>query len=121
VHTALAQGARLLAGGADRLDGELARGRFAAPTVPELGSTDVDLWREELFGPVLVVVRAEDAEAAFALAADSAYGLSAAVFTDGLGRALAAVEELDVGILYVNSETAGADPHVPFGGAKHSG
>jgi acyl-CoA reductase-like NAD-dependent aldehyde dehydrogenase len=126
VGAALGQGARLLAGGADRLDRDrlgrdLAQGWFAAPTVLELASTDTDLWREELFGPVLGVVRADSAEAAFALAADSAYGLSAAVFTNDLGRALAAVDELDVGILHVNSETAGADPHVPFGGAKGSG
>lgn len=121
VGAALGQGARLLAGGTARLDGDLAQGWFAAPTVLELASTDADLWREELFGPVLGVVRADSAEAAFALAADSAYGLSAAVFTNDLGRALTAVDELDVGILHVNSETAGADPHVPFGGAKGSG
>jgi aldehyde dehydrogenase (NAD+) len=131
VGAALGQGARLLAGGADRIDPDrlgpdrlgtdLAQGWFAAPTVLELASTDADLWREELFGPVLGVIRADSAEAAFALAADSAYGLSAAVFTNDLGRALTAVDELDVGILHVNSETAGADPHVPFGGARSSG
>lgn len=121
VRASVAQGARLLTGGHDRLDGNLAEGWFAAPTVLELASTEADLWREELFGPVLGVVRADDAEAAFGLAADSAYGLSAAVFTHNLGRALAAVDELDVGILHINSETAGADPHVPFGGSKSSG
>lgn len=63
---------------------------------------------------------ADDANTAFALANDSAYGLSAAVFTNDLARALEAVDDLYVGVLHVNSETA-ADPHVPFGGAKHSG
>lgn len=121
VGVALAQGARLLAGGVGRLGGDLAEGWFAAPTVLELASTDADLWREELFGPVLGVVRADGAEAAFRLAADSAFGLAAAVFTNDLGRALAAVDELEVGILHINSETAGADPHVPFGGSKGSG
>jgi acyl-CoA reductase-like NAD-dependent aldehyde dehydrogenase len=122
VEAAVAQGARLLTGGAPAgLGGDLAAGYFAAPTVLELPSTGLDLWREELFGPVLAVVRADDATGAFALAGDSAYGLSAAVFTNDLGRALAAVDDLDVGILHVNSETAGADPHVPFGGARQSG
>jgi alpha-ketoglutaric semialdehyde dehydrogenase len=121
VATAVGQGARPLAGGGGRLDGDLAEGWFAPPTVLELPSTELGLWREELFGPVLGVVRAEDAAAAFALAGDSAYGLSAAVFTDDLTRAMAAVDDLDVGVLHVNSETAGADPHVPFGGARHSG
>ena len=58
---------------------------------------------------------------AFGLAADTDFGLSAAVFTTDLGTALEAVETLDVGVLHVNSETAGADPHVPFGGARHFG
>lgn len=81
----------------------------------------VDLWTEELFGPVLAVRRAADTEEAFRLTNDSEYGLSAAIFTRDLTRALSAVDHLDVGILHVNSESAGADPHVPFGGAKKSG
>jgi alpha-ketoglutaric semialdehyde dehydrogenase len=121
VAAAVAQGARPLTGGTQRLDGDLAEGWFAAPTVLELPSTDIDIWREELFGPVLGVVRADDPSAAFALAGDSVYGLSAAVFTNDLTRALTAVDDLDVGVLHVNSETAGADPHVPFGGVRHSG
>ena len=80
-----------------------------------------DIWTEELFGPVLAVKRAADADEAFALANDSEFGLSAAVFTQDLTRALQAVEHIDVGVLHVNSESAGADPHVPFGGAKKSG
>lgn len=121
VAAATAQGARLLAGGAQRLDGDLSEGWFAPPTVLELPSADMDLWREELFGPVLGVLRADDAATAFAHAGDSSYGLSAAVFTNDLDRALAAVDDMDVGVLHVNSETAGADPHVPFGGARGSG
>lgn len=121
VGAALEEGACLRAGGPTRLDGDLADGYFAAPTILELPSTELDLWREELFGPVLGAVRAADAEEALALAGDSRYGLSAAVFTRDLPRALAAVDELEVGVLHVNSETAGADPHVPFGGAKASG
>jgi aldehyde dehydrogenase (NAD+) len=81
----------------------------------------VDIWSEELFGPVLTARRAADADEAFALANDSEFGLSAAVFTQDLTRALAAVEHVDVGVLHINSESAGADPHVPFGGAKKSG
>lgn len=100
-------------------------GYFVAPAVLALGDTsgglERELWREELFGPVLAVRRARDAEEAFALAADTDFGLSAAVFTRDLGRALAAAEELPVGVLHVNSETGGADPHVPFGGVGASG
>jgi alpha-ketoglutaric semialdehyde dehydrogenase len=121
VDRALEQGATPLAGGSSYAGGELAEGFFLPPTVLELPSTDMEVWREELFGPVVGVVRARNAQDAFALAGDSPYGLSAAVFTNDLTRALESVDELDVGMLHVNSETAGADPHVPFGGAKNSG
>ena len=119
VETAVAQGAAVLAGGVYR-DGPLADGYFVAPTVVEL-TGDADVWRTELFGPVVAARRAADAEEAFALANDSEFGLSAAVFTQDLTRALQAIEHVDVGVLHINSESAGADPHVPFGGAKKSG
>lgn len=95
----------------------LAQGYFVAPTIVELDGP-ADIWTEELFGPVLAVRRAADAEQAFAMANDSEFGLSAAVFTQDLTRVMQAMETLDVGVLHINSESAGADPHVPFGGAK---
>lgn len=94
---------------------------FVAPTVLEVPDAGNDAWREEFFGPVLAVRRVASTEEAFALANDSEYGLSCALFTRDLSKALAAMESIDVGILHVNSESAGADPHVPFGGAKKSG
>lgn len=121
IETAAVQGATVLTG--DRLDTvpALADGYFIAPTVLELNGKPADVWTEEVFGPVLAVRRAADAEEAFNLANDSEFGLSASVFTQDLTRALEAVERVDVGVLHVNSESAGADPHVPFGGAKKSG
>lgn len=120
IAAALAQGARVLAGGGGYRNGELAEGYFVAPTVIETPEPN-DIWVRELFGPVLAVRRTRGAEEAFAVANDSQFGLSAAVFTQDLTRALQAVEEIDVGVLHINSESAGADPHVPFGGAKKSG
>ena len=122
IGTAASQGAALLAGGQTCYEhGRLADGYFVAPTVAELGARPANLWVEELFGPVLAVRRATDADHAFALANDSEFGLSAAVFTQDVTRVLQAVDHLDVGVQHVNSESAGADPHVPFGGAKKSG
>jgi aldehyde dehydrogenase (NAD+) len=121
IQTARAQGATVIAGGRPYADDARAHGYFLAPTVVELGDQTADVWTDELFGPVLAVRRAGDAETAFALANDSEFGLSAAVFTQDLTRALEAIEHIDVGVLHVNSESAGADPHVPFGGAKKSG
>ncbi|WP_411734568.1 aldehyde dehydrogenase family protein [Paeniglutamicibacter sp.] len=94
---------------------------FVAPTVLELPTGENNAWREEFFGPVLAVRRAATTEDAFESANDSEYGLSCALFTPDLSKALEAMESIDVGILHVNSESAGADPHVPFGGAKKSG
>jgi acyl-CoA reductase-like NAD-dependent aldehyde dehydrogenase len=111
-------GVDLLTGGRP-YDDDRMTGAFLPPAVVELAGDD-PLWREELFGPVLAVRRATDVNDALALANDSEFGLSAAVFTDDLRAVTAAVERVDVGVLHINSETAGADPHVPFGGAKHS-
>jgi aldehyde dehydrogenase (NAD+) len=120
IQTAQAQGASVLAGGGGYSDGPLVHGHFVAPTIVEL-TKPADIWTEELFGPVLAVRRATDVDHAFALANDSEFGLSAAVFTQDLTRALQAIDRVDVGVLHINSESAGADPHVPFGGAKRSG
>ncbi|TRW81204.1 aldehyde dehydrogenase family protein [Mycolicibacterium sp. 018/SC-01/001] len=120
VATAAGQGATVLTGGTAYSD-DRADGYFVAPTVLDVGAGHADVWTEELFGPVLAVRRVADAEEAFAAAEDTEFGLSAAVFTQDLTRALDAVGHLDVGVLHVNSESAGADPHVPFGGAKKSG
>ncbi|MFN8072988.1 MAG: aldehyde dehydrogenase family protein [Mycobacterium sp.] len=120
IETATAQGVSVLVGGGAYSDGPLSEGHFIAPTIVELNGP-ADIWETELFGPVLAVRRAGSPEEAFALANDSEFGLSAAVFTQDLTRALQAIEHVDVGVLHINSESAGADPHVPFGGAKKSG
>jgi alpha-ketoglutaric semialdehyde dehydrogenase len=121
IETATAQGCTLLAGGRPYTEAPLSDGYFIAPTIVELDSQPADVWTDELFGPVLAVRRAADTEDAFRLANDSEFGLSAALFTQDLTRVLQAIEQIDVGVLHVNSESAGADPHVPFGGAKKSG
>jgi aldehyde dehydrogenase (NAD+) len=118
---AVEQGATVLTGGDQPPVGIPEDGYFLSPTILELPSTDLDVWRDELFGPVLAVVRVPSVSEAFRVAGDGEDGLSAALFTQDLTRALEAVDDLDVGILHVNSESAGADPHVPFGGAKKSG
>lgn len=109
--------------GRDRYEGGLlGTGHFVSPTVFELiEGRDAGLWSKELFGPILAVRRATTAEEAIALANEGEFGLSGSLFTRDIARALDAIEEWDVGILHVNSESPGADPHVPFGGVKQSG
>lgn len=120
ITAAKAQNGSLLTGGEPYRDGPLAEGYFVAPTIIEIADA-CDLWRDELFGPVIALRRAGDPDEAFSLANEGEFGLSAAVFSQDVTRVLNAVQHLDVGVLHINSESAGADPHVPFGGAKKSG
>lgn len=101
--------------------GALAEGCFVPPSVFELDEGDPgELWTEELFGPVVGVRRVSSTAEGIALVNDSEYGLSTAVFTTDLAAALEAVAEIRVGVVHVNSASAGADLHVPFGGVGAS-
>jgi acyl-CoA reductase-like NAD-dependent aldehyde dehydrogenase len=79
------------------------------------------LSREEVFGPVTSLYRFETFDEAIQRANAVEYGLSAAIFTTNLETTQRFVNEAEAGILHVNSQTAGADVHVPFGGIKGSG
>jgi aldehyde dehydrogenase (NAD+) len=118
VTRAKSDGVTLVAGG-DRPN-SLADGHFVMPAL----FSDVDpqsrLGQEELFGPVLGVIPVNGVEEAIAVANKVRFGLSASLFTRDLGRALQFVRQIHAGIVHVNSETAGAEPHVPFGGYKGS-
>lgn len=120
INGAISEGAQLLTGGTGYDSEPLSNGYFIRPTVVAIDGTS-ELWTEELFGPVLAVRRASTPEEAFQMANEGEFGLSAAVFTQDVTRTLEAIDEVDVGVLHINSESAGADPHVPFGGAKKSG
>jgi aldehyde dehydrogenase (NAD+) len=76
--------------------------------------------REEIFGPVACVIRADDADHALALANDTEFGLSAGVVTISLRHASHFKRHLQAGMVMVNAPTAGVDFHVPFGGRKGS-
>lgn len=121
ITSALGDGARALTRRTLDLSTDLSQGYFVAPTILNTDDGGERLWTHEVFGPVLAVKTVATIDDAFALANASEFGLSAAVFTRDLATALAAVDDIDVGMLHINSETAGADPHVPFGGVKGSG
>jgi aldehyde dehydrogenase (NAD+) len=102
--------------GARKLDGELSAGCFLAPTViAELDPAGL-LATQEVFGPVVAVWPMGDADDPVELANRTSYGLSAAIFTRDLNRARGFVKGVRAGIVHVNSQTAGAEVHVPFGG-----
>jgi aldehyde dehydrogenase (NAD+) len=100
--------------------GSLGDGCYIEPTVLAGVDPDSALVREEIFGPVLVIEEVDDFEAALAAANDTEFGLSSAVFTGDLKRALEFVKGTESGLVHVNRETAGVEPHVPFGGLKGS-
>lgn len=115
-----------LRGGADVIrDGRRTElpdeGWFVGPSIVRGIAPDHPLCTEEVFGPVLAVTPARDRADAFAQADAGTFGLTTSVFTRDLATALAATDELEVGVLHVNSETTGAEPHVPFGGVRASG
>ena len=108
--------AEVVVGGSVDADGSC----FVAPTVLAGVSPDSALVREEIFGPVLVVEEVDDFDAAVAAANDTEFGLSSALFTRDLAKAMSWVRLTQSGLVHVNRETAGVEPHVPFGGLKGS-
>lgn len=114
----LAQGATLLAGGEGRPDG-LQAGFFVKPTVFTDVTNDMDIAREEIFGPVLSVIAYDSDEEAVRIANDSPYGLQAYLFSARVERAAALALSLDAGTVLINRITP--DLLAPFGGFKQSG
>lgn len=113
IDGAVAQGATLLTGGTRD-------GAFFAPTVLADVSSDMDVYREELFGPAAVVYRAADESAAVAIANDTPFGLGSYVFTTDAAQAERVADRIEAGMVYVNLVLADS-PELPFGGVKRSG
>ena len=112
---------RLAAGGARATEGALARGHFYQPTLFADVKPGARIAVEEIFGPVLAIVKVKDLAEAVEVNNASAYGLSSSIFTQDVNRAFAAMRDLDTGIVYVNHGTTGAETHLPFGGTRGTG
>ena len=121
VAIGLEEGGELAAGGKRATAGELAKGTFFEPTIFTEVKAGSRLEQEEIFGPVLSVVRVASADEAFAVNNDVRYGLSSSVYTRSVELAFRAMSELDNGITYINAPTIGAEAHLPFGGVKQTG
>jgi aldehyde dehydrogenase (NAD+) len=115
------EGAKLVAGGRPLTAGEHEYGYFHEPTV----FADVDprmrIAQEEIFGPVVAVMRCRSLEEAIDIGNGVAYGLSASIYTRDVNQAFVAMRDMYTGIFYVNAPTIGAEVHLPFGGTKATG
>jgi aldehyde dehydrogenase (NAD+) len=121
VEIGRAQGARVVTGGRAATSGALGRGFFFEPTIFADVQPLSRLEQEEIFGPVLSVIRVANLDEAIAVNNDVRYGLSSSIYTQDVNASFRALTELDTGITYVNAPTIGAEAHLPFGGVKQTG
>jgi alpha-ketoglutaric semialdehyde dehydrogenase len=115
------EGAALACGGHRLAAGPHARGFFHEPTVFTGVDPSMRIAREEIFGPVVSVMRCGSLEEAVEIGNGVEYGLSASIYTQDINRAFAAMRDMYTGIFYVNAPTIGAEVHLPFGGTKNTG
>lgn len=107
--------------GAVRRAGGTADGVFLEPVVLDHVTTGMEIYYEEAFGPVAAVIRTASDEEAISVANDTEYGLSAAVFSRDINRAMSVARSINTGICHINGPTIQDEAHVPFGGIKASG
>jgi acyl-CoA reductase-like NAD-dependent aldehyde dehydrogenase len=121
VERAATAGATLVTGGARLTDEARQHGCYVTPTVLSDISTEMEIWTEEVFGPVVAVVPADDSDAALDLLNTSKYGLAAALYSNDNAAIRRFIVGARVGQVAVNLPTSGWDVHMPFGGHKASG
>ena len=114
-------GAVLACGGSRASGNGLDKGFFVRPTVFDRVTSDMRIAREEVFGPILSVLRVKDFDEAIRVANDSEYGLSSSIFSNDAARIFRFVDEIETGMTHINSPTTGGEAHVPFGGVKGTG
>jgi len=114
-------GAVVLTGGARLTGPAYGDGYFVAPTIVEPVGPNDEITRSELFGPITCLYRVKDFDEAIALANDSPFGLTAAIHTQNIHRAMTFIGRIQAGVAVVNGGTYGSEPHMPFGGLRQSG
>ncbi len=121
MEVARTEGVEIACGGRRAAGEGLDEGFFFEPTVLVGVRPDTRLEQEEIFGPVLSVVKFSDLKEAIEINNGVEYGLSSALYTSDVRTSFRAIGELDNGITYINAPTIGAEAHLPFGGVKQTG
>jgi aldehyde dehydrogenase (NAD+) len=121
VDVGTSDGARLVAGGSQPTDDGLQHGHFFQPTILD-GVRPMDrVAQEEIFGPLLSVIRVSGYDEVAMAVNSTRYGLSSSIYTRDTNTAFRAMRDFTTGIVYVNAGTIGAETHLPFGGMKQTG
>ncbi len=113
--------AKLVCGGQRLSGGAYDRGLFTAPTIFDHVPASARIAQEEIFGPVLSVIRVKSFDEAVAAANNIRYGLTASIFSTDANRVFQFTDRVECGIVHINSPTVGGEAHVPFGGIKATG
>lgn len=121
VEIARQEGDEVLTGGKRATGGDLDGGWFFEPTILTGVKPGERLALEEIFGPVLSVIKVKDLDEAIRVNNEVEYGLSSSLYTEDVRNSFVAMQELDTGITYINAPTIGAEAHLPFGGVKQTG
>ncbi|MGH9685435.1 MAG: aldehyde dehydrogenase family protein [Candidatus Acidiferrales bacterium] len=111
---------KLLCGGERMAGPKFDKGWFVAPAIFDGVRAESRLAQEEIFGPVLSVIRVKDFDEALRVANSVRYGLSSSIYSSDSNRIFEFVDKIETGMTHVNSPTVGGEAHVPFGGAKES-
>lgn len=120
IEKGVSEGASLIFGGKRLESGNLKDGFFVEPSVFENVTSDMTIAQEEIFGPVLALFQVDSVEEAINIANDVKYGLSASIFTKNIGNILPFINNIEAGLVRINSESAGVELQAPFGGMKQS-
>jgi alpha-ketoglutaric semialdehyde dehydrogenase len=121
VKIGLEEGAKLVAGGERLTAGSHSQGWFYKPTIFINVTPEMRLAKEEIFGPVLSVLKVNSLEEAIDVLNNTKYGLSSSIYTQDVNSSFKAIRDIKTGITYINGPTIGAEAHMPFGGVKQTG
>ena len=121
IKNAKNDGAKILCGGKKSESKELNKGLYIEPTIISEISKDAYLSRNEIFGPVVTVYKVNSIDEALKLANDCEYGLTSAIHTKNVDRAIWFSRKIKAGVVNINIGTYGSEPHMPFGGFGNSG
>jgi len=121
VEIGKSEGAKLVLGGEPYTKGECEKGYFFTPTIFADVTPEMRIAKEEIFGPVLSVIKVKDLNDAVKVINNTSYGLSSSIYTKDINKAFRARERIETGITYINGPTIGAECHLPFGGLKNTG